>query len=274
MRPEIRDKGDDNSNAVVYPDKMSGIEEHLRAVLFSHWVDTSINSPVRAVQETLDPALRKWGSQYIVDIRPSGSFAKGTAVHGGTDIDVFVSLASTLIVPLASIYDTLFNALTQASFTTRRQNVSIGTAINGWRVDVTPARRQDQHGNYHSLWSNKTGSWLQTNVNEHCRVVSGSGRLDEIRLIKIWRNGFGLDWPSFYLELFTIDALLGARVGNLQQNIVTVLRAVADKIGSRRLIDPANTNNVVSDTLTAQGKASLSSAAHSALNSRWNVVFK
>ena len=253
---------------------MSGIEEHLRAVVARHWVDTGINSPVRAVQATLNPALRKWGGQYLVDIRPSGSFAKGTAVHGGTDIDIFVSLTSTLNSPLKSIYDTLLNALAQAGFTSRRQNVSIGTTINGWRVDVTPARRQDQHGNYHSLWSNKTGSWLQTNVNEHCRVVSGSGRLDEIRLMKIWRNGFGLDWPSFYLELFTIDALNSARVGNLQQNVVTVLRAVADGIGTRRLIDPANTNNVVSNTLTADGKTSLSSAARAALNSAWNMVFK
>ncbi|MBA4797386.1 MAG: nucleotidyltransferase [Rhizobiales bacterium] len=265
---------DDNWNNVFYLGRMVRIEDHLRAVLFGHWVDTSINSPVRTVMTTLQPALILWGGQYIVDIRPSGSFAKGTAVSGGTDIDVFISLTSTLGTPLASIYDTLISALSQAGFPTRRQNVSVGTAINGWRVDVTPARRQDQHGNYHSLWSNKAGSWLQTNVNEHCRVVLGSGRLDEIRLMKIWRNRFGLDWPSFYLELFTIDALYGARIGNLQQNIVTVLCAVADGIATRRLIDPANTNNVVSDTLTLQEKVRLSSAAQSALCSPWNVVFR
>lgn len=253
---------------------MVGIEEHLRGVLARHMVDTSIYSPVRAVQAILDPALREWGGRYIAEISPSGSFAKGTAVHGGTDIDIFVSLTSSLTDTLRSIYDTLFNALTQAGFATRRQNVSIGTTINGWRVDVTPARRQDQYGNYHSLWSNKTGSWLQTNVKVHCHEVSGSGRLDEIRLLKIWRNGFGLDWPSFYLELFTIDALHGERGRNLQQNVVTVLRAIADGIGTRKLIDPSNTNNVVSDTLTAQGKSALSSAARSALNNPWNVVFQ
>lgn len=253
---------------------MVGIDEHLRQVLARHRVDTGVYSPVRGVQATLDPVLRRWGGQYIIDIRPSGSFAKGTAVHGGTDIDVFVSLTSTLSDPLQTIYDTLFNALTQAGYAARRQNVSIGISIGGWRVDVTPARRQDQYGNYHSLWSNKTGSWLQTNVNEHCRVVSGSGRLDEIRLIKIWRNGAFLDWPSFYLELFVIDALRGARVANTQANFVTAMRAVSDSIESRRLIDPANTNNAVSDTLTAQGKATLAQAARNALNSPWNVVLQ
>lgn len=253
---------------------MMGIDEHLRGVLARHSVDTSIYSPVRAVQAILDPALRGWGGRYIADISPSGSFAKGTAVHGGTDIDIFVSLTSSLTDTLRSIYDTLFSALTQAGFATRRQNVSIGTTVNGWRVDVTPGRRQDQYGNYHSLWSSKTGSWLQTNVKVHCHQVSGSGRLDEIRLMKIWRNTFGLDWPSFYLELFTIDALRGERRRNLQQNVVTVLRAIADGIGTRKLIDPSNTNNVVSDTLTAQGKSALSLAARAALNNPWNVVFQ
>jgi tRNA nucleotidyltransferase (CCA-adding enzyme) len=250
------------------------IEQHLRAVLARYQVDTGLYSPVRAVQAPLDPVIRKWAGQYLVEIRPSGSFAKGTAVSGGTDIDIFVSLTSALTTPLNQIHETLLTALSNAGYATRRQNVSVGITVNGYKVDVTPARRQAQNGNYHSLWSNKTGSWLQTNVNEHCRVVSGSGRLDEIRLMKIWRNRHGLDWPSFYLELFVINALHGARQNNLQANMLTVLRAVADSISRTRLIDPANTNNVVSDTLTAQGKATLSQAARNALNNPWNVVFQ
>lgn len=121
---------------------------------------------------------------------------------GGTDIDILISLTSTLSETLQSIYDTLFNALSQAGYAARRQNVSIGIAVGGWKVDVTPGRRQDQYGNYHSLCSNKTGSWLQTNINEHIRVVSGSGRIDEIRLMKIWRNRFGLDWPRIFYKVF------------------------------------------------------------------------
>jgi len=250
------------------------IEQHLRGVLARHAVDTGANSPVRGVQATLASVLGKWAQQYLVEVRPSGSFAKGTAVRGGTDIDIFVSLSSTLTTSLSQIFDTLFNALTGAGYSARRQNVSVGITAGNWKVDVTPGRRQDQHGNYHSLWSNRAGGWLQTNVNEHCRIVTGSGRLDEIRLMKIWRNRHALDWPSFYLELFVIAALHGARRGNLQSNMVTALRAVGDTIGSRRLVDPANTNNVVSDTLTAQGKAALATAARTALNNPWNVVFQ
>jgi hypothetical protein len=253
---------------------MVGIDEHLRAVLARHRVDTGLFSPVRGVQPLIEPVIRKWGGPFIVDIRTSGSFAKGTAVHGGTDIDLFVSLTSTLTDTLQQISDTLFNAFSQAGYAPRRQNVSIGLTVNGWKVDVTPARRQDQRTNYHSLWSTKTASWLQTNISEHIRVVSNSERLDEIRLIKIWRNRFGIDWQSFYLELFVLDALRGARVGNVRENVITVLQAITTSLATKRLIDPANTNNVVSDVLTPQGKTAVIKSAQAALESPWDVVFQ
>jgi hypothetical protein len=253
---------------------MVGIDEHLRAVLARHMVDTGLFSPVRGVQPLIEPVIRKWGGPFVVDIRTSGSFAKGTAVHGGTDIDLFVSLTSTLTDTLQQISNTLFNAFAQAGYEPRRQNVSTGLTVNGWKVDVTPARRQDQYGNYHSLWSTKTGGWLQTNISEHIRAVSNSGRLDEIRLLKIWRNRFGVDWQSFYLELFVLDALRGSRIGNIQENVVTVFHAITTSLATKRLIDPANTNNVVSDVLTPQAKAAVINSARFALGSPWNVVFQ
>ncbi|TFW12164.1 nucleotidyltransferase [Brevundimonas intermedia] len=249
-------------------------DQHLRTVLARHSIDTGPNSAVRGVQATLLPLIVRWSGASLVDVKTSGSFAKGTAVRGGTDVDLFISLSSSLQTPLKEIYETLNAAVTVGGYVARRQNVSVGLTVGHWKVDLTPGRRQDQFGNYHSLWSTKTGSWLQTNIAEHCRVVSGSGRLDEIRLIKIWRNRYGLDFPSFYLELFVIEALKGARIGNLQQNIVTILEAIRDKIAVWRFADPANTNNIVSDTVTAGGKSNLSAAARNALASQWTTVFQ
>lgn len=36
------------------------------------------------------PALKEWADQHLVDVQFSGSFAQGTAVHGGTDVDLFI----------------------------------------------------------------------------------------------------------------------------------------------------------------------------------------
>ena len=250
------------------------VEEHLRAVLARYWADNGTYSPVRGVLGALDPVLRKWGGQHIVGIRPSGSFAKGTAVKGGTDIDIFISLTSNLTDTLEQIYQTLFNALTQAGYAARRQNVSIGTTVNGWKIDVTPGRRQDQYSKYHSLWSNNKSSWLQTNIDLHIQEITQSQRYEEIKLLKIWRNNFKIEWPSFYLELFTIDSLKGARIGNLEGNMSKLFQSIERNIERSRLLDPANTNNVVSDTLTYMQKSILSQAAGKALSTPWNVVFQ
>ena len=71
-----------------------------------------------------------------------------------------------------------------------------------------------------------------------------------------------------------IDALKGARVGAVQDNVVTAFRAIDRSIATRRLIDPSNTNNAVSATLMADAKAALAVAARSALNSSWETVFQ
>src|SRR3546814_12534735 len=121
---------------------MGGIDEQWREVLARHRVDTGLFSPVRGVQPLIEPVSQTWGGPFIVDIRTSGSFAKGTAVHGGTDIDLFVSLTSTLTDTLQRISVTLFNAFWKARYAPRSKNVSTGLTVIGWTVAGTPARSQ------------------------------------------------------------------------------------------------------------------------------------
>lgn len=250
------------------------VARYLKEVVAAHAVNNGLFSPVRGVMADIEPILRQWGHRFVVRIEPSGSFAKGTAVQGGTDIDIFVSLSSALELPLRDIYERLFTFLEGQGLAPRRQNVSVGIQCRGYSVDVTPARRQAAMGFFHSLYSNRSGTWLQTNVRLHRQRVAVSGRLDEIRLMKIWRNRFGFDWPSFYLELFVIDALHGRARGALWANMPVVLEAMSDSLTERRLVDPANTNNVVSDTLNPAEKAQLAHEAARALDMRWEDVFR
>ena len=140
-------------------------------------------------------------------------------------------------------------------------------------VDLVPAKRQSQYGDDHSLYSNKSKTWLKTNVTTHISEVGNSGRTDEIRLMKIWRNRRGLSFPSFYLELLVIRALHGQKYGDLSKNIVTVFEFMRDQMLTANFIDPANTNNIVSDTLTSIEKSTLAAAAKAALASSWDGEF-
>ncbi|WP_237370766.1 nucleotidyltransferase domain-containing protein [Rhizobium sp. SL42] len=221
----------------------------------------------------LRPSLQRWAGQYLVSMEPSGSFAKGTAIRGGTDIDIFVSLSSQVTDSLAVIYNTLFNQLLNEGFSPRPQNVSIGIKIGTYSVDVVPARRQGPTGQFHSLYRRKAESWTQTNVISHINTVRTSGRAEEIMIVKAWREQKRLTFPSFYLELVTIEACRGRKVGDLSENVWATLAYIRDNIAAAVFIDPANTNNRISDDLTAAEKQTLANAAATARHAtNWSQI--
>lgn len=157
-------------------------DAYLTGILQREAVDRSATSPVRNVALTLAPVIQQWSSGYLSSLTPSGSFAKGTANKSGTDIDLFVSLASNTPNPLAEVYNTLFNALNQAGYQPKRQNVSINVRVGGYDVDLVPAKRQNNFSLDHSLYRNKAQTWTKTNVDQHIAVVISAGRISEARL--------------------------------------------------------------------------------------------
>ena len=249
-------------------------DEYLGGILIREAVDRSINSPVRGVAQTLAPVIQSWSAGYLNSVSASGSFAKGTANKSGTDIDLFLSLASNTPSALAEIYNTLFNAMTKAGYTPRRQNVSINVRVGGYNVDLVPAKRQDTYSSDHSLYRRKADTWTKTNVDRHIAVVTGAGRELETRVVKLWRNQKGLDFPSFYLELTVIEALRGSG-GTLSSRVWRVFEYLRDSFSAARVIDPANTNNVISDDLTANEKAAIKRAAETALAAKtWEEIVR
>ena len=230
-------------------------------------VDLGAASPVRNALIWLRPVIVEWAGGYLTDLSPSGSFAKGTANKSGTDIDLFISLAHTTPETLKDIYTKLFKRMTEKGFTPKAQNVSINVKFNGLDIDLVPAKRQDSTSQDHSLYRRKADTWTKTNVSRHIAYVSQSGRVPEARLLKLWRNQKGLDFPSFYLELTVINALAGRR-GSLSENVWTVLQYLRDTYPTARVIDPANTNNIISDDLTAAEKGRVKEAAMRALSAK------
>ncbi len=246
-------------------------DEYLQNILTREFVDTGIFSPVRGVQTTLQPIIQQWAGNVLLGISPSGSFAKGTANKSGTDIDLFISLSETTNETLKAIYDSLFNRVT--AYNPKRQNVSINVKVNGFDVDLVPAKRQNTFSTDHSLYRRRADTWTKTNVSTHITTVQQSWRTNEIRIIKLWRNQKGLDFPSFYLELTVINALSGQVFGSVSSNVLQVFRYLRDSFTNARVVDPANTNNIISDDLTGAEKAKIKAAAEQALAaSNWNQI--
>jgi hypothetical protein len=248
-------------------------DEYLQRILQREAVDTGPYSPVRSVQAKIEPAIREWAGNYLSGVSPSGSFAKGTANHSGTDIDLFISLSPQTPPTLKEIYDTLFKKMTEKGYNPKRQNVSINVRVNGYNVDLVPAKRQDTYGDDHSLYRRKADTWTKTNVAKHINHVRQGGRINETRVLKLWRNQKGLDFPSFYLELTVINALSGQYSGTLSSNVWKVFGYLRDTFPNARVVDPANTNNIISDDLTATEKGKVKAAAEQALKATdWGQI--
>jgi hypothetical protein len=248
---------------------MSG-NDYLKSILVKYAVNVA---GAENAGQTIYPILKTWGGEYLNGAEFSGSLSKGTGVSIGTDADIFLSLSSVTPGTLADMYQTLCNAMSNAGYIVRKQNVSIGVTVNSYAIDLVPARRQSQYGSDHSLYRNKVNSWTKTNVTTHIGHVKNSGRIDEIRILKVWRQLHDLSFPSFYLEMATIDALKYARQGNLAENVLTVLDFLRDRFVNARYVDPANTSNVISDDLTAVEKSAVAEKAKlSRAQLNWGLI--
>jgi hypothetical protein len=209
---------------------------------------------VRAQVEALYPSLMEWGNGFLLEAIWSGSLAKGTGVSISTDADVFLSFSSSVPDQLGEIYESLLIFLQAKGCQPRRQNVSIGARVNNFKIDFVPGKRQSQAGYDHSLYKSKTSGWTKTNVKTHVSFVQDSGRQEEIRLVKIWRELHSLDFPSFYLELAVIDHLCGNRAPSLSERFLSLLEFFSTGFINARYVDPANSNNIISDDLARQEK--------------------
>lgn len=249
-------------------------DAYLTSILAREAVDSSPQSALWGARDRLTPILSNWAGRMLMGISPSGSFAKGTANRSGTDLDLFVSLSPETRETLKDVYESLFGKLASAGLAPRRQNVSVGVRVGGVDVDLVPGKRQSLLGADHSLYRRKADSWTQTNVQVHIDYVQRSGRQSEVRLLKLWRDQNGLDFPSFYLELAVIRALERA-AGSLADRVWNAFGYLAADFERARFVDPANTNNVVSDDLTVAEKSRIREHAARALAARtWQEIIR
>ncbi len=254
-------------------DKNSGMtaDQYLLGILGREAVDTGPFSAVRGVQTVLTPIIQRWAGNQLLAVHPSGSFMKGTGNQSGTDIDLFISLSENTTETLKEIYNKLFTTMSAHSPT--RQNVSINVRVNGYSVDLVPGKRQGIFGDDHSMYRRKADTWTKTNVVTHINHVTAGARLNETRIVKLWRDQKGLDFPSFYLEMTVIAALSGQIFGTLSGNVWKVFEYLRDRFPIARVVDPANTNNIVSDDLSVADKAKIKAAAEQALRAtNWSEI--
>ncbi|MDO8444344.1 MAG: nucleotidyltransferase [bacterium] len=240
---------------------MSGADIYLYNVL-QKYSPRNLGLHQQAIYQ-LQGRLIQWAGGCYLNIFDSGSRAKGTAIYLASDVDYLVSLSSDCNENsggLKGIFDSLFTTLSSSYQNVRKQNVSVRINLNGLEIDITPARKQTGSTNDHWVYLSKSGSRQQTNIQRHITDVSQSGRTNEIKVLKIWRELNQLDFPSIYLEYLLISNILTGKsktADSLGNNAFYILNELAKDTSNplfARIIDPANSNNILSNLLSTEEK--------------------
>ncbi|WP_312149888.1 SMODS domain-containing nucleotidyltransferase [Paenibacillus odorifer] len=248
--------------------------DYVLKIINKYRVPATIDSSTQTtVINPLKQLISKWAGNCLSDIYLSGSRAKGTAITLSSDLDLFISLKSSTDNSLKELYDSLFNYINNAGYKARKQNVSIGINISGKQVDLVPAKKRLGNTNYHSLYISKRNTWTQTNVIEHINKVQNSDRLSEIILLKIWRKLHKIEFPSIYLELTVIEALKGKNINNPANNFLSLLEYLGSEFSEKKVIDPANSSNIISEDLYRYEKEAIQKKAReSRAQGYWNEI--
>lgn len=227
--------------------------------------------------------IYNWCQKCDPEIFISGSRAKQTAISLASDYDYFVSLSSGCNVNqkgIEAISDALHEHLKKKyPYNIRRQNVSTRIEVSGLNIDVTAGIKISGYQNYHWLYRSKDNSRKQTNAKMHIDDISKSGRTNEIKLLKIWRELNKLEFPSIYLEYLLVKNILlnkSTDINNLANNVSHVFTELAKDNGNplySRIEDPANSTNILSELLTQTEKIKIINASKTALQSNWDQVF-
>jgi hypothetical protein len=167
----------------------------------------------------------------------------------------------------------MFKSFERLGLAPVRRHVTMALDMGDAVVDLLPVKRLSTLSDIHEIYSARRGLPITTNLTQHVLDAHSAGWQDEIRILKLWRDLAGLDFPSFYLELATVAALRRRPADALADNVWAVLGFLERLLVPRAMLDPANAANIVSDELTSAQKRSIAAAASAARSGRpWSEI--
>ena len=243
---------------------MAATDQYIASIVEKYHVEAEVGSSAHRAADKVIPIIKQWGKQHLLGITLSGAYAKNTAVGVSSDVDVLVTLSPIAGIEINNLFWKLFEYLMEQNLQPRSRNVSVQVEVNGLRLDLIPAYR-DQGASIDILYNKKSGKEVQTEVARHVQLIANSGRQQEICAFKIWRERNKLEFPSLLLELTVLRALGSENFGQLADNIENVLRFLGNRFEEAIMRDPANSKNVISNDLSEKEKKAIAKAARDAL---------
>ena len=241
-------------------------DEYIRSIISKHNLPAGKDTKTNKALEELTPKIKSWASNVLENIRPIGSYAKGTGVTGSSEIDLLVSLDVHTCGTLKDLLDNLFSYLQANSFYPQRREYSIRFIFLATSVELFLSRSPAAGSTNNVLYNSTTNTCFETKTQTHTDLILKSSRIEEIQAVKIWRNLTGLKFPTMYLELTVLNALFNRKKNRLEKNFLNVMDYLMEGFLENTVADPANPKNIISDLLTTGEKKAVAAAAKIARN--------
>ena len=215
-------------------------------------------------------------------IKYAGSREKGTMIRDRYDLDIVCYFPHTDTRSLKEIRDDVSSRLSERYLmqdkpsSERILDLKGAAAPGDFHIDVVPGRFIEGSDDVFLHVAYGDRERMQTNLKTHIDYIVNSDCVPIIRLVKLWAHRNRVRIKTFVLELFVVDALSGSsNKGNLKEGFLESLEAFKDSFTTTQLVDPANTNNIVSRLVSVADKAAVeqaADAAFTALDSSDNVA--
>lgn len=238
--------------------------EYLENLLEESKIPEEELEAIRTKRDEVESVLRSHFGDKILTIKYSGSIAKRTAINSSKDLDLAVHFKQGSYGSLKQMYEDTYEILLEHYNFVQKQNVSLGLLLQN--IDVVPGRRiEDGSNNDVNLYRKDTEGLIKTNLETHKDYIKNSNCRKIIRLLKIWKVSHSLRFKSFALEILVIKALEDFEGTSLTARTKKVLEFIESNVETIKLLDPANSNNNVSNAIDEFKKIMLRTTATNGL---------
>jgi hypothetical protein len=248
-------------------------DEYIRSVISKHNLPAGKDTKTKKALDEFTPKIKSWASNVLENIRPIGSYAKGTGVIGSSEIDLLITLDVHTCGTLKDLTDNLFSYLQSNNFYPQRKEYSIRLIFLNTSVELFLSRSPAAGSTNNVLYNSITNTCFETKTQTHTDLILRSNRIEEIHAVKIWRNLTGLKFPTLYLELTVLNSLFNRKKNRLEKNFLNVMDYLMEGFLENPVVDPANPKNIISDLLTSEEKKAVATAAKIARNQAdWSSI--
>lgn len=219
-------------NEILHENQLTEEDKNLINRSFSYFHDLLQSHPE-------NPIIRKTGSQ-----------AKDIAVHSKFDLDILVTIPQEHRMSVHDFYYSVLNFLKENNRKLEQKDAAITCSWKNRKVDIVPAKWVDD--TYLNIWKSRESHQQRTSIDKQIEKIDSYGARNIFKLVKLWKIKQKLKGPSYLFELYTIRAIEAMdldvwdsdNLGSIMLEIFDYFYRTANEI---KLVDIANSNNIVSD---------------------------